>query len=108
MVKSVAVAADGQRASLGKLSFAESGWFLVRAISSKPETFRFASTAPFYVEIGAKPRVSKTSAQFFLDWVSQGMTRVQVDDPAEREAVLEFHRAAEKFWRDKVERANAE
>src|SRR5262249_12511235 len=35
--------------SLGTLQFQESGWFLVRAIADNPKTFRFASTAPYYV-----------------------------------------------------------
>jgi hypothetical protein len=66
VVKSVPVTANGKRVSLGKLTFHESGWFLVRAIANQTNTFRFASTAPFYVEAGAKPhRVSKASAQFF-------------------------------------------
>ena len=57
---------------LGRLKFNESGWFLVRTIADNPKTFRFASTAPFYVEIGeAKRRVNRTSAQFFLDWVRE-------------------------------------
>ena len=55
--------------SLGTIGFKESGWFLVRAIAAVPSTFRFASTGPFYVEIGSTPaRVSRTSAQFFLGW----------------------------------------
>ena len=36
-----------------------------------PDTYRFATTAPYYVEIGDQPRISKTSAQFFLDWVDE-------------------------------------
>jgi len=34
------------------VKFNESGWFLVRVITDNPKTFRFASTAPYYVEIG--------------------------------------------------------
>ena len=34
----------------GKISFSRSGWFLVRAIADVAQTFRFASTGPFYVE----------------------------------------------------------
>jgi hypothetical protein len=109
VVRSIPVSADGQRASLGKLTFTESGWFVVRAITSEPKTFRFASTAPFYVEVGAnKQRISKASAQFFVNWVEEGMARVPLPAGNQREAVLEFHRAAEKFWREKLAAANAE
>ena len=48
------------------------GWFLVRAIADVDETFRFASTAPWFVEGDtAKNRISRRSAQFFLDWVEE-------------------------------------
>lgn len=50
---------------LGELKFKKSGWFLVRAVADNPRTFRFASTGPFYVEVGAgNRRISKSSAQF--------------------------------------------
>lgn len=95
--------------SLGELTFNESGWFLVRAIADNPKTFRFASTAPFYVEVGEeKRRISRASAQFFLDWARERMQRVKLDDAAQREEVLNHHKTAENFWRDRVAQANAE
>ena len=94
---------------LGKLRFTESGWFLVRTIAENPKTFRFASTAPYYVEIGnAKRRVSRASAQFFLDWVRERKQRVKLEDPAQRAEVLACHSQAEKFWADLAGKANAE
>ena len=95
--------------SLGAVSFNRSGWFLVRVIADNPKTFRFASTAPFFVEIGKeKRRVSKASAQFFVDWVHERAARVKLDDSAKREEVLAYHRMAEKFWLDVLANANAE
>jgi hypothetical protein len=95
--------------SLGEIDFQESGWFLVRAIADNPKTFRFASTAPFYVEIGdTKTRVSKASAKFFQDWTRERIGRVKVDNDVEREQVLSHHRRAESFWRDRVAKANAD
>jgi len=94
---------------LGILRFNESGWFLVRVMADVPETFRFASTGPFYVEIGSTPRrVSKTSAQFFLDWVRERANRIKLDDSRQQEEVVQYHRIAEKFWQEKVAQANAE
>jgi hypothetical protein len=105
----VTVAELTKRGTLGHLKFQASGWLLVRAIADNPETFRFASTAPFYVEIGpGKRRLSKASAQFFLDWVQERARRVRLDDPAQRQEVLQYHTMAEKFWREKVAQANAE
>lgn len=95
--------------SLGTLAFARSGWFLVRAISTRPETFRFASTAPFYVEVGKEPRrVSRASAQFFLDWVGERRGRVKEADAAKRDEVLRFHDQARVFWASTLERSNAD
>jgi hypothetical protein len=95
--------------TLGTFTFRSSGWFLVRAIADNPKTFRFASTAPYYVEVRPAPRrVSRASAQFFLDWVRERAVRVKVDDAAKRDEVLTYHAAAEKFWRDVLARANAD
>ena len=95
--------------SLGTLKFERSGWFLVRAIAEEPKTFRFASTAPFYVEIGAeKRRVSRASAKFFLDWVDERRGRVKEPDEEKRAEVLRFHDDARKFWADLLEKANAD
>ena len=108
VIRSIPAPEKGKSASLGKLTFNESGWFLIRALGSQTNTFRFASTAPFYVEAGAhRHRISKASAQFFLDWVEQGMRRIQAAGE-KGEAVLAFHRAAEKFWKGIVANANAD
>ena len=91
------------------MNFQESGWFLVRVITGNPKTFRFASTAPFYVEISAgRRRISKASAQFFLDWARERAQRVKLTDPAQRQEVLYYHELAEKFWQDLLNRANAD
>ena len=94
--------------SLGTLTFNDSGWFLVRAVADNKKTFRFASTAPFFVKVDGKQRISRASAQFFLDWTRERMGRIKLDDPAQRQEVLQHHLRAEKFWQDRVANANAE
>jgi hypothetical protein len=94
---------------LGRTTFTKSGWLLVRAVADNAKTFRFASTAPFYVEIGGVPhRVSRASAQFFLDWVRERMGRVKLEDKGQLEEALKYQREAEKFWLGKVAQANAD
>ena len=44
---------------LPNVEFDSSGWFLVRAVTDLPNTYRFAMTGPYYVEIGGKPRISR-------------------------------------------------
>jgi len=93
------------------LTFQRSGWFLVRAIADNAKTFRFASTAPYYVEIGpVKTRVSPRSAKFFLDWLDERAVRVaqKLQDPVKLREVLKYHQDAKSFWLRIVDRANAE
>lgn len=81
----------------------ESGWFFVRAVADVKHTYRFASTGPFYVEIGDTPRpVHRDSAQFFLDWTRERAAALKVSDPAKREQVMAFVRQAEAFWEARV------
>jgi hypothetical protein len=95
--------------SVGTVHFRESGWFLVRATAAVPETFRFASTGPFYVEIGSSPhRISKASAQFFLDWARERASQIKLEDSRQLDEVMRHHRSAEKYWQEKIVQANAE
>ena len=48
-----------RRGTLPAVRFDKSGWMLVRAVTANPQTFRFASTGPYYVEIGQQPRISR-------------------------------------------------
>jgi hypothetical protein len=94
-----------------RLTFKESGWFLVRAVANNEQTYRFASTAPCYVEIGDnKHRISKRSAQFFLDWVNERIDRLRDAKlpVAERGEVIAEQEKARQYWQGVVERANAE
>ena len=93
-----------------QLTFQKSGWFLVRAIVENPGTFRFASTAPYYVEIGKeKTRISRRSVQFFLDWLEERSARVpsKLDDEEKLGEVLQYHDKAKLFWRQLMQQANA-
>lgn len=86
-----------------------SGWFLIRTIVDHSKTFRFASTAPFYVELDDQTKVvSRRSAQFFLDWVRERMERVKEPDPHRLEAILDYHRKAESYWQDILRSANTD
>ncbi|HXX94730.1 MAG TPA: CehA/McbA family metallohydrolase [Planctomycetota bacterium] len=96
---------------LGRLEFTTSGWFLVRSIAPHPKTFRFASTAPFYVEVGpAKHRISRASAKFFVDWIDERITRIplKLKDPAQLEEVIAPQREARAYFTDLVNRADAD
>lgn len=93
------------------LQVSQPGWIVVRAIADIDDTFRFASTAPWYVvKKDQEPRVSRQSAQFFLDWVNERIETVNnnVSNGAHRDSVLKWHVAARQFWMQRRENANAE
>jgi len=109
--RTVPIAGKTQPINLGKMTFDRSGWFLVRVITDLEHTFRFASTAPYYVEVGAEKRfVSRSSANFFLDWVVERIGRVPVklNDSERLEDVLAYHQEAKKFWQQVAAEANAD
>ena len=86
------------------------GWFLIRALTDVKSTFRFASTAPWYVESGdVTHRISRTSAQFFVRWVNQRIQRIvdHVKDGELLKEVLAPHERARAFWLNRLAMANA-
>jgi hypothetical protein len=106
-VPAVEVVREGRVEPLGKLRFERSGWFLVRAVADNEKTFRFASTAPWYVEVAGKPAgVSRASAKFFADWVEERIGRIKEADPRKREEVLEPHLKARAFWEELFKKAD--
>ncbi len=111
IIKEIACSDDVSQQVDVDLSLNEPGWFLVRAITDVENTFRFASTAPWYIESDSiKHRISKTSAQFFHDWVSERIERIQknIADAEQRRAVLAPHERSRQFWANRVQQANAE
>jgi hypothetical protein len=96
------------RGKLPPLSFTESGWFLVRAVTNHAASYRLATTGPYYVEAGYQRRISKASAQYFLDWVYERARQLKLDDADQQLEVLREHKVARDFFQAMVEKANAE
>ena len=94
--------------TLPKLKFDRSGWFLVRAVTDVSGTYRFAMTAPYYVEIGYQRRISKQAVQFFLDWVYERARQLKQLGSPQAAAVLEEYRTARDFWQSLLSKANAD
>jgi hypothetical protein len=93
---------------LPEVDFQQSGWMLVRAVTNHPETYRFASTGPYYIEIGDRPRISRAAAQFFLDWVYERARSLELPEGEQRDAVILYHRAARDFWQAVLDHANVD
>jgi hypothetical protein len=92
-----------------RAEFRESGWFLVRAIASPRHTFRFASTGPWYVEIGDHPRrIARESVQFFIDWTTERRKTVaqEVTNATQRAEAMQPVEEAERFWNERLREAS--
>ena len=57
--------------------FNTSGWFTVRAVTNNTQNYQFAMSGPYYVERDGKPRVSRRSAEFFLEWIAAAEKRIR-------------------------------
>jgi len=106
---------DDFQASGGKLpniKFDASGWFLVRAITDNSKTYRYATTAPYYVEVGYHPRVSRSSVQFFLDWADKRAAEIadaaKSDDSDAAKSALQYAQRAQAYWKNLLDHATAQ
>jgi hypothetical protein len=90
-----------------KFTLRESGWFLVRVRADVPHTFRFASTGPWYVEIGgSQPAIRRDSCEFFRQWTEERIDalRQQLASEEDRREVLPVFEAASHFWTTRAAR----
>ncbi len=96
---------------LPPLEFDDSGWFLVRAVTNDTKRYQLATTGPYYVEKNGRPRISRASAQFFLDWIAAAEERIgKLPDlnATDREHLLAEQADAKRFFEDLLSKANAE
>lgn len=100
-----------KKGKLPPVAFEESGWFLVRAVTSNPRTYQFASSGPYYVTRGGRERISKQSVQFFLDWIGAAEDRIRQQpglDDVDRQKQLAEQDRARTFFDELLAQANAE
>lgn len=84
-----------------EIELQRSGWFLVRVLADVRETFRFASTAPWYVEIDHLPMaIDRTAVEFFLQWTRERRAAIAraLEDDARRAEALQPCDAAIDHW----------
>jgi hypothetical protein len=100
-----------KKGRLPPIEFDDSGWFLVRAVTSNPKTYQFASSGPYYVEKNGRPRVSRRSVQFFSDWIGAAEAHIRklpnLDD-TKREALLAEQASGREFFDELMSSANSE
>lgn len=89
------------------LIFETSGWAMVRVMTKYEEHYRAAISAPWFVTIDGKPRISAKAVEFFQQWLSQ--RERQLAELPRQEVVKQapYVRAAREFWARRAELANA-
>ena len=86
----------------------ESGWLLIRVVTERDHTYRIASTAPYYVEIGEHSRISARAVTFFQAWLEKSAERISQQREPLKQAAEPYLAAARVFWTDRANRATAE
>ncbi len=92
---------------LPKVTFHRSGWFLLRAATDVKDTYRFAMTAPYFVEFDEGPSIHRRSAEFFLAWAEARLQELRQLPTAPKRDLAAYEKAV-AFWQDLVDRANVE
>lgn len=80
-----------------ELSIRESGWLVIRVVTSNEDGYRMASTAPFYFEFEGQPRVSRKAVAFFQTWLERSEAAIQANADL-REPYRELLTQATRFW----------
>ena len=100
------------KTQLPKITFRESGWLQIRTVTRTDGAYKYAATAPWFVNVDETPRISRKAAKYFLDWVYDLARRIKKENtkspgyhPPE---VIRDLRKARDFWKARVESANAE
>lgn len=100
-----------RKGRLPPIKFDDSGWFLVRAVTSNPKTLQFASSGPYYVQKAGHQRISRASVKFFIDWIDEDLARLGNGNSADvdkNEPTLAKLKSAHTFFVDLLSKANAD
>jgi hypothetical protein len=101
----------GKKGRLPPVTFDDSGWFLVRAVTGDRRKYQFASSGPYYVEKEGRARISRRSVTFFLEWIESAGRRVrELPDltAAQRAELLAEQAAARSYFEELLAKSNAE
>ncbi|QDT11644.1 hypothetical protein [Stieleria marina] len=83
------------------LNAKESGWVIMRVITLYEDHYRAAISAPWYIDFDDQRRVSKTSVDFFQQWLADYETQLKKHSADSLQAHAPYIRAARQFWQQK-------
>ena len=81
------------------INFKNSGWFLIRVLTSNVQSYRMAMSAPYYVEIGEnKNHINKNDVKFFLDWAKEAADKNISSNENERKIFDKYSKETIEYW----------
>ena len=83
---------------------------LIRCVTENEETYRFASSGPYYVEVGEKRRISAESTQFFVDWLKERGEAIANEEKlsqGQKDDLMRYYTGARQYWESLNKRSNA-
>jgi hypothetical protein len=80
----------------------QSGWVLARVVTLFPDHFRAASTAPWYIEVGSRPRITSESCRFFQTWLNDFEAERRSLPAQELATLAPMVKAARSFWQQRL------
>jgi hypothetical protein len=78
----------------------ESGWLLIRVVTDHESSYRFAMTAPYYIEAGNSKRVQPEAVAFFRTWLETSRKEISRLPAAEAAAYQPYLEKADRFWQE--------
>lgn len=86
----------------------QSGWVTVRVVATYDQHLRYATSAPWWIEIGDQPRVTREAVAFFQGWQQEYEQHLRQQFEAQRltkaelDRLAPFIRYARRFWEQKA------
>jgi hypothetical protein len=96
-----------RRGTFPDLKIDRSGWLVIRVVTGFADSYRMATTAPYYFEFDQQPRISRAATSFFQAWLQQSLSELS-SEPIQSTAVKSAWEQATEFWRLRAESANAD
>lgn len=89
------------------LEITESGWLVVRVVTQREESYRMATSAPYYFECAEKSRISRAAVEMFQGWLEQTDKDLAASDPQRHQATSPYIESARRFWKERADAATA-
>ncbi len=95
-----------KRGKFPPLRIEESGWLVLRVVTEHENSYRMATTAPYYFEFDRQRRISKSAVEFFQEWLKDSRSLIE-KDASLGTGYQSALSNADHFWKARAEITNA-